>query len=588
MIKTDRSVVVLPFVNMSSDPENEYFSDGISEEIINALTKVNGLKVIARTSSFAFKGKNIDVREIGKQLNVSTVLEGSVRKDSGRVRITAQLINSENGIHIWSESFNRDLNDIFEVQDEISIVIANKIRDNFGHLEIDEHLVKESTSNITAYEYFLKGRFHQLRWKPESIKKAIEFYDKAIECDNRFAKAYYGNLQCYGLLAAWGYMDQEEGFQMGILNFQKAKEIETNLPEYYQSFVGKAFWGEWNFKAAYEYIQKALEVDPHYSDALEAMTELFIAHGYFNEAEKFIKIALETDPLSANHNYTLANINYMQKKYSKAITIIDEALQINSDLSIAAELKAICLLRLKKQTEFDEYIKKLSRPDLIKILYDVIHNDLKINNEFFEELRNASENKNQLVPYELFILANSDYKEEALVLLERYIEMRRGQIINYRVEPLLETLNSIKGFDDLHISNLDIKDISIKSSSQKSLKIDLVEIDSLAEKVKTYLRENKSFLNPQLNLSGLAEQVEIHPNKLSFIINEKTGNNFNEFINGFRLEHFKSIANDPEYKNITILGLAYESGFNSKSVFNSYFKKTVGKTPKAWLDSFRN
>ncbi|MCB0732646.1 MAG: helix-turn-helix transcriptional regulator, partial [Ignavibacteriae bacterium] len=122
----------------------------------------------------------------------------------------------------------------------------------------------------------------------------------------------------------------------------------------------------------------------------------------------------------------------------------------------------------------------------------------------------------------------------------------------------------------------------------KSLKIDLVEIDSLAEKVKTYLRENKSFLNPQLNLSGLAEQVEIHPNKLSFIINEKTGNNFNEFINGFRLEHFKSIANDPEYKNITILGLAYESGFNSKSVFNSYFKKTVGKTPKAWLDSFRN
>lgn len=588
MNQTSRSIIVLPFVNMSSDPENEYFSDGITEEIINALTKVNGLKVIARTSSFAFKGKNIDVREIGKQLNVSTVLEGSVRKDSGRVRITAQLISSENGIHIWSESFNRDLNDIFEVQDEISIVIANKIRDNFGHLEIDEHLVKETTNNITAYEYFLKGRFHQLRWKPESIKKAIEFYDKAIECDNQFAKAYYGNLQCYGLLAAWGYMDQEEGFQMGILNFQKAKEIDTNLPEYYLSFVGKAFWGEWNFKAAYDFIQKALEVDPHYSDALEAMTELFIAHGYFNEAEKFLSIALETDPLSANHNYTLANINYMQKKYSKAISIIDDALQINSDLSLAAELKAVCLLRLKKQAEFDDYIKNLSRPDLLKTLYDVIHNNLKIKNELYEELKNASENKNQLVPYELFILANSSYKEEALLLLEKYIKMRRGQIINYRVEPLLEPLRSLKGFDALYISNLDKKDISIKTSSEKSLKIDLVEIDSLAEKVKTFLSENKSFLNPQLSLSGLAEEVEIHPNKLSFIINEKTGNNFNEFINGFRLEHFKSIANDPEYKNITILGLAYESGFNSKSVFNSYFKKTVGKTPKAWLDSVRN
>lgn len=584
---TSKSIAVLPFVNMSSDADNEYFSDGITEEIINALTKVQGLKVIARTSSFSFKGKNIDVREIGKKLGVSTVLEGSVRKEFNRVRITSQLISADDGIHIWSESFDKELEDIFAVQDEISILIANKIRDNFGHLEIEDHLVKESTKDVTAYDFFLKGRFHQLKWKPESIKKAIEFYDKAIECDSQYAKAYYGNLQCYGLLAAWGYMDQEEGFQKAILNFQKAKEIDTNLPEYYQSFVGKAFWGEWNFKAAFDYIQKALEMDQHYSDALEAMTELFIANGYFDAAEKFINKALDTDPLSANHNYTLAHINYLQKKYSKAISLIDGVLQINNDLSLAAELKAVCLLRLKNKTEFDEYIKDLSRPDLLKLLYDVINNKFKLDNSVLDELKNASENKNQLVPYELYILANSDYKEEALLLLEKYIEMKRGQIINYKFEPLLEPLHNLHGFNELHISNLDKNEIEIKDKSEKSSKIDNEEIENLAEKIISYLKEKKSFLNPQLSLSGLATDIDIHPNKLSFVINEKTGNNFNEFINGFRLKHFKSIANDPEFKNITILGLAYESGFNSKSVFNSYFKKNVGKTPKAWLDSVR-
>lgn len=586
---TSKSIAVLPFVNMSSDADNEYFSDGITEEIINALTKVQGLKVIARTSAFAFKGKNIDVRVIGNQLGVSTVLEGSVRKYSNRVRITSQLINAVDGVHIWSENFDRDLEDIFEIQDEISLLIADSIRENFGHLEIDEHLVKQSTNNVVAYEYFLKGRFHQLKWKADSLRKAIDFYDKAIGCDNNFARAYYGNLQCFGLLAAWGYMNQEEGFQKGILYFQKAKEIDTNLPEYYLSYVGKAFWGEWNFKAAFKYIQKALEVNPKYSDALEAMTELFIANGYFAEAEKYINIALDSDPLSANHLYTLSNIKYMQKMYSEAITLIDEAIQINHELFLAAELKAVCLLRLQKKNEFDIYIQSLSNPKLLRILYEVINKDQKqLDKPIVAEWDSVYEEKNQLVPYELFILANSNHKEEALALLKNYVEMKRGQIINYRVEPLLEPLHRLDGFHHLHISNLERKDISEKDKSEKSANINVDEIETMAEKLKVYINKNKSYLDPQLSLSGLAKDIDIHPNKLSFIINEKTGNNFNEFINSFRLEHFKEIANDPEFKNITILGLAYESGFNSKSVFNSYFKKITGKTPKAWLDSVKD
>ena len=131
-----KSIVVLPFVNMSADPENEYFSDGITEEIINALTQIQGLKVIARTSAFTFKNQQIDVRLIGKQLGVSTILEGSVRKAGKRVRITTQLINAEDGSHIWSRNFDRELSDIFVLQDEVSLLIADQIRENYGHLEL--------------------------------------------------------------------------------------------------------------------------------------------------------------------------------------------------------------------------------------------------------------------------------------------------------------------------------------------------------------------------------------------------------------------------------------------------------------------
>ncbi|MCB0669824.1 MAG: AraC family transcriptional regulator, partial [Saprospiraceae bacterium] len=148
---------------MSADPDNEYFSDGITEEIINALTTIRGLKVIARTSSFAFKNRNIDVRTIGNQLGVTMVLEGSVRKAKNRVRITAQLVSTSDGSHFWSRNFDRDLEDIFSLQDEVSLLIADQIRENFGHFEIQDHLVEAPTKNMEAYQLYLKGRYHQLK-----------------------------------------------------------------------------------------------------------------------------------------------------------------------------------------------------------------------------------------------------------------------------------------------------------------------------------------------------------------------------------------------------------------------------------------
>ncbi len=169
-------LAVLPFVNMSADPENEYFSDGITEELLNALTKVDDLQVISRTSAFAFKGKNSDIREIGLQLNVDRILEGSVRKVGNRVRITAQLVNAADGYHIWSENYDRNLTDIFEVQDEISSIIANKLRENLAPGEHREKLVKVPTQNLVAYTLFLKGLHFHNEITPKYTKKAIDMF----------------------------------------------------------------------------------------------------------------------------------------------------------------------------------------------------------------------------------------------------------------------------------------------------------------------------------------------------------------------------------------------------------------------------
>ena len=224
------SIAVLPFVNMSSDKENEYFSDGITEEIINALTKIQGFKVTARTSSFAFKNKNIDVRSIANQLNVATILEGSIRKVKNKVRITAQLIRSEDGFHLFSKNFNRELEDIFALQDEVSLLIAEQIRENFGHLELPDQLVEAPTQNIDAYDDYLKGLYHQFKWSKEDMFTAAEHYEQSIEKDPNFARPYLGATQSYNLLASNEYIPREEGFKKAHNTIKKAIPLYEDLP----------------------------------------------------------------------------------------------------------------------------------------------------------------------------------------------------------------------------------------------------------------------------------------------------------------------------------------------------------------------
>ncbi|RAJ12766.1 TolB-like protein [Arenibacter echinorum] len=586
-MNNQKSIAVLPFVNMSNDIDNEYFCDGITEEIINALTKIDKLKVIARTSSFAFKGKDIDIRKIGGQLGVSTILEGSIKKSRERVRITAQLIDVEDGTHYWSKKFDRQLMDIFDLEDEISLAIAEEVRNNFGHFEIQEHLIEQPTSSVDAYQMYLKGRSFQLKWTPEGLSQAIHYYNKAIALDKNYAKAYYANLQCYGLSAMWGYIPYEEAMESAIDNLLMAKELDASLPEYPLSYVGKFFWEEWDFKSAYIHIKKVLAINPNHVDGLEALTELFIALGFFDMALRYANKLLEVDPLSANNHYTLAHIHYFQGLFDKALENIDYALALNPELELAHHLKCFCLIWLNKKQQFQEFICNTSLIEEKNLLFRLVNEKhIDVPHQIIEKWSSLSKDKTMLVPYDVFILANSHQTATAFSLLKEMIDQRRGQIINYRQEPFLRPLHKINGFTDLHWSNLSSTDItSTKKDEEKATAnvLDKDQIKKLKGKLLSYFKEEEPFLNPQLNLNVVAQVLELNNNKISFLINQAFDVNFNDFVNSYRLKHFKLIALDANNSHLTILGLAYDSGFNSKTVFNTYFKKIEGVTPRAWM-----
>jgi TolB-like protein/AraC-like DNA-binding protein len=590
-MKERNSIAVLPFINRSNDIENEYFCDGITEEIINALTKIKQLKVIARTSSFAFKGKKIDIRKIGEQLGVNTILEGSIKKSQEIVRITAQLIDANDGSHYWSKKFDRELINIFDLEDEISIAIADEIRNNFGHFDVQDHLIKQPTNSIDAYQLFLKGRFNQLQWTPDALKKAINFYNEAISLDVNYAKAYYGNVQCYELLTTWGYMSKEEGTEKVFLNLMKAKEIDTHLPEYPMCYVNKCFWREWDFKPTYHYIKDVLAINPNHIDALDVMVKLFMAHGHFNEAIFYGKKLLEIDPLSANNQYIFANIYYYKGDFDITLHHITKAIHLRPDFDLAYHKKAVCLIALNKREQLENEFQFNPLWEKIQLLNEAVNeNRNSLPKEVLSNFLSNHLKRDQLTLFELFILANTNYTNEAFELLKQFVSQKRGQILNYKQEPLLKPLREFNDFYNLHVSNFSIDEIVDNQKTIETTKPLLLEEEQkeLQNKLAAYFNEEKPYLDASLSLSTISEKLEISTNKVSFLINEVIGMNFNNYVNSYRLNHFKTIALNPKNSHLTILGLAYDSGFNSKSVFNTYFKKVEGNTPSQWVKYNKN
>jgi len=360
--KSIKSIAVLPFVNMSSDPENEYFSDGITEEILNALVKLEELHVTSRTSSFSFKGKNIDAREIGKQLNINNILEGSVRKAGNRIRITAQLINTLDGYHIWSEVYDRDLNDIFKVQDEISNKIANTLRAKLTVNEKRERLVTQTTKNLDVYNLYLKGNFNINKWTPEAAKKGIELLSEAIEIEPSFAPAYSSLAFCYTMLGALGQIPVKNAYKKAEELALKAIELNGNLPESHTALGLVHIFSHWDLEAAYNSFQRALCLAPGDSKVYHAYFTYLTAVGKLDEALKILKEAVQLDPLSLPINLALGETYINMDLLEEAIEQINKTLELDPNFRTAIEAKAWPYLLRGDYDEaitiFKEYQKK--------------------------------------------------------------------------------------------------------------------------------------------------------------------------------------------------------------------------------------
>jgi adenylate cyclase len=275
----NNTVAVLPFVNFSDSKDNEYFSDGITEEIINALAKIGNLKVTSRTSSFFFKGKNMPITEIGEKLSVSAILEGSVRLSGHSLRITAQLIQVKEDYHFWSETWDRKLENIFEIQDEVSLSIADKLREHFGHLEINAPLVTKKTENINAYEYCLKAKFHENKWNPEDVKTAISLYKKALALDSNYAEAHLGLAGCYSFLGTTAFIPFEEAWGKTINHTNQALALNSQSSGVHNQLSNLAFYVESDFDKALREVKKAISLNPNNAEAQQSISFLYTLAG---------------------------------------------------------------------------------------------------------------------------------------------------------------------------------------------------------------------------------------------------------------------------------------------------------------------
>jgi TolB-like protein len=295
----EASIAVLPFVNLSADPANEYFCDGLAEDLIHALSQLEQLRVAARTSAFFFKDKHADVREIAQKLNVSTVLEGSVRKSGNRLRITAQLINASNGYHLWSERYDRELEmqDVFDLQDEITLAVVSTLKVRLLGGE-KSALLRHHTRNPRAYELYLKGRFHLFKMAPAEIQTGISFFERAIQLDSSYALAHVGLAHAYRVSVLALDVDP-------IGTFAKAKEaalraiaIDDTLAEAHVALGFIYLWHDWDWNAAAKEVQRSLELNGQSADTHWFYGRLLFLKGRHHEALAEIGLARQLDPLS--------------------------------------------------------------------------------------------------------------------------------------------------------------------------------------------------------------------------------------------------------------------------------------------------
>jgi len=446
--KSESSIAVLPFVDMSPEKDQEYFCDGMAEELINALTKIEKLQVASRTSAFQFKGEAHDIHEIGKKLKVQTVLEGSVRKARNRLRITAQLVNVADGYHLWSEKYDRDMEDTFAIQDEISLAIVDKLKVKLLGGE-KENLVKRYTDDIEAYNLYLRGRYFWSKRTEQGLKQGIEYFKKAIKKDVRYALAYAGLADSYSLLCSYHILSPEESIPRAEIAAKRAMEIDDSLAEAFEALAHVRILCDWTWSESEQEFKRAILLNPNFATARQRYSLLLTVMGQLDEAMVQIKQARELDPLSLIINTDVALIFYIARQYEKAIEQARSVIDMDPNFGVAHFVLGLAYEQKKSYKDaIAELQEGINASGGITVMTGALGHTYAVSGNrdkavrVLHELKEISKRR-YVSPYSIaMVYTGLGEKDQAFEWLQRACEDRSVWLIHLhlKVDPRLDSL----------------------------------------------------------------------------------------------------------------------------------------------------
>jgi serine/threonine-protein kinase len=447
-----KAVAVLPLANMSADPENEYFSDGMTEEIIGALSKVPGLQVASRISCFSFKGKEVDIRQVGEKLGVGSVLTGSVRKVGNRIRITAQLVNVESGYQLWSETYDRQLEDVFAIQDELSRAIVEALKLQLGG---DHEQLVVPTKNLEAYNLYLKGRFFFFRFTEPGLRKSLELFQHVLLQEPGYARAYSGIADCWCELAD-DWVAPDDAYPRAKAAATTALRLDPELVEAMTS-IGKVLcWYEWDFAGAEQQLRRAVALNPNYTEAHWTFGSVLPAVGALGEAIGEMRKAITLDPLHPHHSRWLGRFLLYARDYDAAITQSQKTIELHADYFHAYLDAGSAHLAQRKPEQALEWYQRGQKLESSVRSYDAFIvralAPLGRMEEAAEILtRLEEESKQHYVRAEVLAMGHAAMGEldKAFALLERAYQARSSGLIYLHLDPGYEPLRPDPRFADL-------------------------------------------------------------------------------------------------------------------------------------------
>jgi len=446
--KWKNSVAVLPFVDMSPQKDQEYFCDGMTEELINRLSNIKELKVPARTSAFFFKGKAQDIQEVGQKLKVNTVLEGSVRRAGNELRVTAQLINIADGYHLWSQTYDRELRDIFALQDEISLQIINKLKiELLGG--VAERVVKRYTDNTEAYDSYIRGTWlWNNKLTEEEWRKAILHFERAIEMDPNFSLAYVGLAGVHLELTYFNFVSAAEALPKAKRALEHALKIDHELPETLTLSGEIKYRFEYDWLGGESDIRKALELNPNHGDAHIVLGEILLLNkGQIDKAIEETSEALELDPLSLYKQAVFAFVLYQAERFDDALKQCRKSLELDPEYSWTLAVLGRCYVQkslfqeaiaaLQKAVAFSgnstEFLSYLAHAYVMSGNFEKAH-------EILRELDKLSKQVYVSKYHLAFIQAAMGEKDKAFESLESAYKERDGELIFLKTDPKFAVL----------------------------------------------------------------------------------------------------------------------------------------------------